>query len=143
MTMTFRLKKVSKTEQTRAGVEAIQHDQARRNVEEAIKDKDTLALAQKLATFNLEQIREEIANGIKLNVNGKIDKLSSEINDHNKIHEDDMKRVLPVIEAYEEGQRDLNTAKKAGRGVLWVSAAVTGIGGAYLVLLQIFRSQVL
>jgi hypothetical protein len=86
----------------------------------------------------LEVIRTEIAFAVKMNVNGKIDNLSSKIDDHNTTHENDMKRALPVIEAYEEGQRDLKAARKAGRGVLLFSGAVTAIGGAYLVLKQIF-----
>jgi hypothetical protein len=86
----------------------------------------------------LEVMRTEIGFAIKTTVNGKIDAISLKLDSHNIQHEKDMERALPVIEAYESGQRDLESAKKGGRFVLWLAAAVTAIGGAYLVIRMIF-----
>ncbi len=86
----------------------------------------------------LEIMRTEIAFSIKTNVNGKIDAMSNKLDSHNLQHEKDMERALPVIEAYEQGQRDLAVAKKGGRLFLWLAATTTAIGGAYLVLRMIF-----
>ena len=90
---------------------------------------------------------ETIREAIQLHVNGKIDGMRLElgeirrnIGDHNVKHEADMARMMPVIEAFEEGQRDIHSAKKAGKIVLWLAATVTAIGGAYLIIIQIFRS---
>lgn len=86
----------------------------------------------------LEVLRTEIGFAIKTTVNGKIDAISMKLDNHNIQHEKDMGRALPVIEAYESGQRDLDTAKKGGRIILWLAATVTAIGGAYLVIRMIF-----
>ena len=86
----------------------------------------------------LASLKEEVIKTIQTTVNGKVDRMQDCMNAHNVKHEEDMKRVLPVIEAFEEGQRDLNTAKKGGKAVLWLSGTVTAIGGAYLVLRAIF-----
>lgn len=86
----------------------------------------------------LEAMRSEIATAIKTNVNGKIDAISKKLDEHNVKHEKDMERMIPIIEAFEEGQRDLASAKKVGRGGLWLAGTITVIGGAYLVLRQIF-----
>lgn len=89
----------------------------------------------------LEVMRTEIAFAIKTTVNGKIDNLSSKIDVHNIKHEKDMKRMLPIIEAFEEGQQDLKTAQKGGKAVLWLAGGITAIGGAYLVLRAIFTGH--
>ena len=97
-------------------------------------------------------LKEDVAKTIQVTVNGKVDKMTirldetigtvnnmrQEITMHNEIHGTDMKRILPVLEAFEEGQRDLRSATKAGKIVLWLAATVTAIGGAYLILKQIF-----
>lgn len=88
----------------------------------------------------LEVMRTEIAFAVKTTVNGKIDALSLKIDGHNTQHEKDMVRMMPVIEAFEGAQNDLNTAKKGGRVVLWLTATITSIGGAYLVIKQIIGS---
>lgn len=89
----------------------------------------------------LEVMRTEIAFSIRTNVNGKIDGMRSELSEHNLKHERDMERMMPIIEAFEEGQRDLKTAQKAGKSALWVAGAITAIGGAYLVLRAIFTGN--
>ena len=89
----------------------------------------------------LSVIREEIAKGIQTHVNGKIDKMQSGLDVHNAKHEKDMERMLPIIEAFEEGQQDLNTAKKGGKVVLWLAGSITAIGGAFLVLRAIFTGN--
>lgn len=89
----------------------------------------------------LSVIREEIAKSIQTHVNGKIDKMQSGLDVHNAKHEKDMERMLPIIEAFEEGQQDLNTAKKGGKVVLWLAGSITAIGGAFLVLRAIFTGN--
>lgn len=86
----------------------------------------------------LEVIRSEIASSIKLNVNGKIDGMRADLTEHNIKHERDMERMMPIIEAFEQGQQDLHTAQKAGKVVLWIATTTTAIGGAYLVVRNIF-----
>lgn len=86
----------------------------------------------------LEVIRAEIATAIGINVNGKIDKMQRCLDTHNLKHEQDMERMMPIIEAFEEGQRDLHSAQKAGKGILWISGFITAIGGTYLVIRNIF-----
>lgn len=83
-------------------------------------------------------IREAVASEMKKTVNGKIDDLRKIVISHNTVHEEQMKRVIPVVEAFEESQHDLKTAKKLGKFALGSAATVTALGGAYLVLRQIF-----
>lgn len=85
----------------------------------------------------LEVIRSEIAVGIKQNVNGKLDRMQEGLDTHNLKHENDMQRMMPIIESYEEGKRDIESAQKAGKIVLWLAASTTAIGGAYLVVRNI------
>lgn len=87
-----------------------------------------------------EYIDSSVAKGISFNVNGKIDRMQAGLNEHNVKHEQDMDRMMPVILAFENGQRDLETAKKGGRVVLWIAGTITALGGAYLVLIQILAS---
>lgn len=87
-----------------------------------------------------EYIDSSVAKGIRFNVNGKIDRMQAGLNEHNVKHEQDMDRMMPVILAFENGQRDLETAKKGGRVVLWIAGTITALGGAYLVLIQILAS---
>ncbi len=81
---------------------------------------------------------EAFTGAIKTTVNGKIDKIDAKIDVHNAKHEQDMVRILPVLEAFESGQQDLQTAKRGGKIILWLAATTTAIGGAYLVLRMIF-----
>lgn len=94
------------------------------------------AVTGALEKFKLD-VKEEIAKGIQKNVNGRIDAMRKDLVAHNEQHEKDMRRALPVIEAYEKAKEDVETAKKGGRAVLWVAAMITAIGGAYLVLRMI------
>lgn len=96
------------------------------------------AIKKMLADGIAEGLATAVPEAIRINVNGKIDKMQSGLNTHNEKHENDMIRIMPVIEAYEEGQRDLETAKKGGRIVLWIATIITAIGGAWLVLKQLF-----
>ncbi len=89
----------------------------------------------------LEVLRTEIAFAVKMNVNGKIDGMRAELTDYNLKHEKDMKRMMPIIEKFEEAAQDIVTAKKGGKFVLWLSASITAIGGAYLVLRAIFTGN--
>ncbi len=75
---------------------------------------------------------------IKETVNGKIDAMRTELgvmrNDlsvHNTSHENDMARIMPVVEAFED-------TKKSGLRVLWAAGFIIALGGAYEVLRNIF-----
>ena len=81
---------------------------------------------------NLEAcIEVSVSRSIETNVNGKIDMLRNEINTHNILHENDMKRILPVVEAFE-------ASKTSGKIVLWVAGTITAVGGAILILMRLF-----
>lgn len=79
----------------------------------------------------LEDNRKSTAEAIRLTVNGKID-------DMKKTHEQDMKRMMPIILAYEGAERRLEDAKTSGKAILWVAGFITALGGAWLVLKTIF-----
>ncbi len=128
---------------------AMQQDQAARNLEDALSKKLLNTVAKKVATHTLKVIREEIAATIKVTVNGKLDVLRKEnndgmkvirdeIQDHNEKHEKDMVRLMPIIEAYESSKEAVDTAKRGGKVVIWITGAITGIGGAWLILKAIF-----
>ena len=68
------------------------------------------ALQQAYATLNVEipqMIRDEVAKGIKLNVNGKIDEMRNDLVEHNKKHEEDMASLMPYMQF------------ASGLGVVW------------------------
>ena len=68
------------------------------------------ALQQAYATLNAEipqLIRDEVAKGIKLNVNGKIDEMRNDLVEHNKKHEEDMASLMPYMQF------------ASGLGVVW------------------------
>lgn len=79
-----------------------------------------------------------VADAIQRSVNGKVDGMRKALDEHNITHENDMRRMMPIIEAFEKAQQDLETAKKGGRFILWFAATVTAVGGAYLVVRMIF-----
>ncbi len=81
----------------------------------------------------IKQIQETIQVTVREVVNGKVDKISQKIDEHNTKHEADMVRILPVLEAYE-------SAQNGGRLALKIGTGVTVIGGAWLVIKQIFPS---
>ena len=83
-------------------------------------------------------LRAEIAFSIKTTVNGKIDALRGDIQEHNTKHENDMERMMPIILTYEASEAALNTAKTSGKVVLWIAGFITAVGGAVLVIKQLF-----
>ncbi len=87
---------------------------------------------------DLEIIKEQIAFSIKENVNGKIDKIQLEITDNHEKHRQDMERILPIIEAYEASEQAVNAAKKGGKVVIGIATFISALGGAYLILKQVF-----
>lgn len=97
-------------------------------------DKDQFALF-------LKDNRESTAKAIQETVNGKIDNMRKEINDHNKKHEDDMKRLMPVLESYESTQRHLADARAGGKTILWIAGFITAVGSAYLIIINIFTTK--
>lgn len=89
----------------------------------------------------------EIRAAIQKQVNGKIDTLGQMMEEHVKVclpaieqRNEDMARMMPVVLAFEEGQRDLKSAKKGGKAILWLAATITAIGSAYLIIRNIFWS---
>ena len=91
----------------------------------------------------LETLKIEITKVVKETVNGKVDRLDKKIDEHNTQHELDMKRILPIIEAYEASEKFALNARKNGatiiKAVMYVSAFVTAVGSAYLILRNIFH----
>ncbi len=73
----------------------------------------------------IKQIQETIETTIDKKVNGKIDGIRNDLNAHNASHEADMKRILPVVEAYE-------TAQNSGRLALKIAGVGTVLGTAWL-----------
>ncbi len=79
----------------------------------------------------LSEIKTIVGNSIGHYVNGKIDDLSRKMDENHEKHRDDMQRILPVVEAYE-------AAQGGGKAIMWTGGAITVLGGAWLVLKQIF-----
>ena len=99
------------------------------------------ALQQAYATLNAEipqMIRDEVAKGIKFNVNGKIDTLLLENEQWHKERKEDMERIMPVVLAFEESVQFAQNARSSGKVILWIAGAITGIGSAYLIFMRIF-----
>lgn len=87
----------------------------------------------------LKILKEEVAKTIKETVNGKIDSMQKGMEAHSALHEQHMVRILPVVEAFEEAQNDLHSAKKAGKLVLWLAATITALGGAILIIQKLLE----
>ena len=93
----------------------------------------------------LQLIRDEIAKAVQVNVNGKIDRLQKGMEEHIKVclpsieqHATDMTRInqniertTPIVEAFE-------TAQKSGKAALKVFTVAGTVGGAWLIIKQIF-----
>ena len=80
----------------------------------------------------LEDNRKSTGAAIEKYVNGNLRALDQKIEEHNRVHNEDMKRILPVVEAYED-------AVRGGKRVLWSAGSIMTVGGAYLIIRQIFR----
>ncbi len=87
---------------------------------------------------DLKVLRAEIAFAIKTTVNGKIDDMRDDLKEHNEKHEQDMERLMPIIQAYESSEAALSGAKASGKVLLWIAGFITAIGGAWLILKSIF-----
>lgn len=101
----------------------------------------------------LSAMEKAVAKSIQMNVNGKIDamrtqmainmgvirKMGEKLEDHNTKHAENMERITPVLLAFEGLQRDGATAKRAGKGVLWLAGTITALGSAWLVSRSIFH----
>lgn len=77
-------------------------------------------------------IKEQIAETIKVVVNGKIDRLREMVEEHNEKHERDMvdvkehiEKTTPIIEAY-------NSVSIVGNGIKWIAGVGTAIGVLWL-----------
>ncbi len=79
----------------------------------------------------LKEIKVLVSDSIGTFVNGKIDNLSRKLDENHEKHREDMTRILPVIEAYE-------TAQTSGRLAMKIGGAVTVLGGAWIIVKQIF-----
>ena len=119
-------------------MERMQQDAAAKNIEDHLAQKLLNTVAKKVATHTLKVIREEIGDSIKLNVNGKIDAMRKEVSDHNIQNEVYLKRIMPVVEAYEASEVALTGAKTSGKIILWIAGSITAIGSAYLIIKDIF-----
>lgn len=95
---------------------------------------------------DLDIMREEITKAIGTTVNGKIDKVHELLERQNEVielhhqeHKKDMERILPVIEAFEEKQKELLVTQKLGKKVLWISGFVTAVGAAVYMIVQALK----
>ena len=79
-----------------------------------------------------------IESAVSKTVNGKIDKLLATVQTTADEHRKDMEDVRPIVIAYQTSQRALDDAKAGGRVILWVSGFITAVGGAYLIIMNIF-----
>jgi len=91
-----------------------------------------------------EAFKALISDTIKSTVNGKIDKLTLLMDDHNKKHEEDMKmvkghieQVTPILEKYETFQKTVEGTQSVGKIVIGVAVFITSVGAAYLMLKQL------
>mgnify|MGYP003395558043 CR=1 FL=1 len=75
---------------------------------------------------------------IEASVNGGVRELRAEVAAHAERHEKDMEEIKPVIKAYQASERALDGAKTSGKMILWTAGFITAVGGAWLVLRQIF-----
>lgn len=73
-------------------------------------------------------IKELIKNTVKETVNGKIDRLSLKVDEHNETHEEDMKAIRPFIQARAGGEFLFKVLIGAGS----VAAAWIAIKSAFL-----------
>ena len=97
-------------------------------------------------------IDTSVSKAIELYVNGGIRKLHEmlehqnekqeqfnvKVNNHMEVEEVFKDRVLPIIEAYEASERALDDARHSGLFILWCAGFITAVGGAWLVLREIF-----
>jgi hypothetical protein len=125
-------------------MERIQQVMAARNMEDDLAKKLMNTVAKKVATHTLKVIREEISDAIKVTVNGKIDSLRTEVSDHNIQNEVYLKRIMPVVEAYEASEKFSADAQKSGMFVAkvmgWIVGTIISVGSAYLIIRDIFFS---
>jgi len=71
-------------------------------------------------------------------LNGKLDELQSLVLEHNRVHEEDMKLMMPVILDYQQKKQDADAADRAGKKVLKYVGVFTAVGTAWLILKQIW-----
>lgn len=76
---------------------------------------------------DLKKITEAVTTAVVKTVNGKIDKMQVSLDTHNVEHAEDMKRILPIVEAYE-------TTKNTGKAAMWIASFIIAVGGAILVV---------
>ena len=72
------------------------------------------------------EVLQVIRDTIKQTVNGKIDHLTQMMEEHNEKHEQDMRDIKPIIEAY-------NSVSVVGNGIKWVAGVGTAIGVLWMV----------
>lgn len=87
---------------------------------------------------DLQEINATITKVVTSVVNGKIDAMRVELGTmrtdlsvHNTNHQNDMERIMPVVEAFED-------TKKSGLRVLWAATFIIAIGGAFEVIRGLF-----
>lgn len=78
-----------------------------------------------------EQLKQHVAETIKITVNGKIDKLNDKIDNYIKEDNEWKEKAEPVIEM------GIN-ARGASAAVLWIAGIVIAVGGAWLMIRNLF-----
>ena len=116
-----------------ARVDALQQDQSERNVTKFSDDILSAKQVKTLAKQVLGETDKSIAHAVEKYVNGGIREIRAEIKTHNEKHEQDMKRMMPIIEAFEQEKDYREVVQKKGRSVIFWTSIIAGIGGVYLI----------
>ena len=106
--------------------------------ETAPETRQLIANLENKLSLHRDEEQEWIAAAIKTNVNGKIDKMREDLANHNEKHENDMRRLMPIIESYETAVRTTSDAKKVGTIAMWWAAFIIAMGSAFLTIKHLF-----
>lgn len=87
---------------------------------------------------DIKIIKEQIAETIKVVVNGKIDHLREMMEEHNKNHEQDMIEVKKHIEKTSPMIEAFNSVSIVGNGIKWIAGVGTAMGVLWLMAMGLF-----
>lgn len=94
----------------------------------------------------LEILKAGLKEVVKETVNGKIDRLTQKVDEHNTRHEEHMgmvinhmERATPAIVAYEEAMATKKVLGNFGNGAKWLASVITAVGILWFGLIQLFK----
>jgi len=97
----------------------------------AISEEEKMEIQSQVNDSINTALAKELAPAIKVTVNGKIDALRAENEAWHMERKEELRRIMPVVEAFEE-------AKTSGKRILWIATFIIAIGGAYEVIRGVF-----